>query len=61
MDRLQPKWEEEFNKVLPPLVASGQIKDKEHVYEGLESVGEAILAVQKGMNQGKAVVHVADD
>ncbi|PPQ64885.1 hypothetical protein CVT26_002603 [Gymnopilus dilepis] len=61
MDRLQPKWEEEFNKVLPPLVASGQIKDKEHVYEGLESVGEAILAVQKGMNKGKAVVHVADD
>lgn len=59
--RLEHKYREEFYKVLPPLVASGKIKYKEDVTSGLEKVGDVILAVQKGLNEGKAIVHVADD
>ncbi|KDR83259.1 hypothetical protein GALMADRAFT_239127 [Galerina marginata CBS 339.88] len=58
--RLYPKYNDEFFKVLPPLIASGEIKHKEHVYNGLDKVGEVILAVQKGTNTAKAIVHVAD-
>ncbi|KAF8883614.1 alcohol dehydrogenase [Gymnopilus junonius] len=61
VDRLREKWEEEFYKTVPPLVASGQIKFKEDMYNGLESVGDAILAVQKGTNKAKVVIHVADE
>ncbi len=57
---LAPKWEDEFNKVIPQRVASGDIKYREDKYQGLELVGDVILAVQKGLNKAKAVVHVAD-
>ncbi|KAJ3503200.1 hypothetical protein NLJ89_g8539 [Agrocybe chaxingu] len=57
---LEAKYIAEFYRELTPKVASGEIKYREHVYSGLESVGEAILAVQKGENKAKAVVHVAD-
>lgn len=57
---LAPKWEDKFNNVIPPKVASGDIKYREDIYRGLERVGEVILAVQKGVNKAKAVVHVAD-
>lgn len=57
---LAPKWANEFNKVIPSKVASGEIKYREDIYHGLERVGEVILAVQKGKNKAKAVVHVAD-
>jgi NADPH-dependent curcumin reductase CurA len=33
---------------------------KEHRYNGLESVGNAILDVQKGNNTGKALIVVAE-
>ncbi|KAH9479936.1 Zinc-type alcohol dehydrogenase-like protein PB24D3.08c [Psilocybe cubensis] len=59
--RLEAKYREEFYKVLPPLVASGEIKYSEDVYNGLDKVGDVILAVQKGTNKAKAVVHVADE
>ncbi|KAF8876980.1 alcohol dehydrogenase [Gymnopilus junonius] len=59
--RLEAKYEEEFYKVLPPLVESGKIKHKEEITNGLEKVGDVILAVQKGDNKAKAVIHVADD
>ena len=49
-----------FYEKVVPMVASGQIKWNEHVYEGLENVGDVILAVQKGDNTAKAVVKVAD-
>jgi len=58
---LEGKYNEEFYKTLPPLVASGKIKFQEEVSNGLESVGDVILAVQKGTNKAKAVVHVADE
>ncbi|KAF8952340.1 hypothetical protein BDZ97DRAFT_1756936 [Flammula alnicola] len=37
----------------------GQIK--EGVYNGLQTVEDVILAVQKGTNKAKAIIHVADD
>lgn len=58
--RIQDKYEEEFYHNVPPKVASGEIKYREHVWNGLENVGEAIIAVQRGTNTAKAVVHVAD-
>ncbi|KAF9554607.1 NAD(P)-binding protein [Agrocybe pediades] len=59
--RLEDKHGADFRREIPPLVASGEIKHKEHVWNGLEAVGDVILAVQKGINKAKAVVHVADD
>uniref|UniRef100_A0A8H8CGT4 Enoyl reductase (ER) domain-containing protein n=1 Tax=Psilocybe cubensis TaxID=181762 RepID=A0A8H8CGT4_PSICU len=59
--RLQDKYFDEFYKTIPPLVASGKIKHKEEVWEGLDKVGEFILAVQKGKNTAKAVIHVGDE
>ena len=55
------KYALEFHAFLAPKVASGEVKHKEHIFHGLQSEGDAILAVQKGANTGKAVVHVADD
>ena len=43
------------------MVASGQIKYTEDRSTGLQSVGEAILSVQKGTNTGKKVIIVAGD
>lgn len=48
-----------FYKQMAALVESGQMKWNECIYEGLEMVGEVILAVQKGDNTAKAVVKVA--
>ncbi|CAE7180927.1 unnamed protein product [Rhizoctonia solani] len=53
----QPKV---FYEKMVPLVANGQIKWNEHVFEGLDKAGDAILAVQKGDNTAKTVVKVAD-
>ncbi|KAF4617604.1 hypothetical protein D9613_006281 [Agrocybe pediades] len=61
VSRLHAKYDDEFYKTLPPLVASGKIKHREDVWNGLESVGDVMLAVQKGTNKAKAVVHVADE
>ncbi|KAF8879983.1 hypothetical protein CPB84DRAFT_1792920 [Gymnopilus junonius] len=53
VNRLEPKYNDEFYKVMPPLVATGKIRHKEDVTRGVEKV--------EGWNNGKAVVHVADD
>lgn len=58
---LFPKYLEQFYKDVPALVANGNIKHREHVWVGLDKVGEAMLAVQKGENKAKAVIHVADE
>ncbi|KAF9552478.1 alcohol dehydrogenase [Agrocybe pediades] len=52
--RLEPKYLAEFYKTVPPLVASGKIKHREQVFEGLETVGDVILAVQKDCNLSAA-------
>ncbi|KDR74142.1 hypothetical protein GALMADRAFT_157912 [Galerina marginata CBS 339.88] len=61
VSRLIPKYKDEFYTVLSPLVASGEIKHAEDISNGLDKVGEVLLAVQKGTNTAKAVIHVADD
>ena len=58
---LMPKWGAQFFAEISAKLVSGEIRYREHVYDGLAKGGEAILAVQKGFNNGKAVVHVADD
>ncbi|PPQ71686.1 hypothetical protein CVT26_007653 [Gymnopilus dilepis] len=59
--RIEGEYNEEFYKVMTPLVGSGQIKFKDEKWNGLQSVGDAFLAVQKGTNKAKVVIHVADD
>ncbi|KAJ3517320.1 hypothetical protein NLJ89_g590 [Agrocybe chaxingu] len=59
--RLEHKYNDEFYKKLTPKVARGDISHREHIYNGLEKLGEALLDVQKGKNTAKAVVHVAND
>ena len=59
--RLMPKYGAQFYTEMTTKVASGEIQHRQHVYDGLANSGEAILAVQKGLNSAKAVVHVADD
>ena len=59
--RLHPKYREEFYRTMPRLLASGKIKFREDITKGLENGGDALLAVQKGVNVGKAVILVAED
>ena len=59
--RLYPKYVAQFYAEMPPKVASGEIQHREHVYRGLAESGEAILAVQKGFNTAKAVIHIAEE
>ncbi|TFK49750.1 alcohol dehydrogenase [Heliocybe sulcata] len=57
---LLPRYEEEFYSVVPDKIAKGELKYTEDVSVGLETVGEAILSVQKGTNKAKKVIKVAD-
>ncbi|KAK7029595.1 hypothetical protein VNI00_014472 [Paramarasmius palmivorus] len=55
------KYKDEFYKTIPHLISEGQIRYTEELESGLEKVGEAILKQQKGQNNGKIVIHVADE
>ncbi|KAJ6488877.1 hypothetical protein C8R45DRAFT_993083 [Mycena sanguinolenta] len=59
--RLEAKYDKEFYEVIPPALASGELKYMEDVSRGLETVGDMILRVQEGRNTGKAVVVVAEE
>lgn len=59
--RLEEKYVEEFYTTVPAKLASGEIKYTEEIMRGLETVGHAMLAVQKGTNKAKLVVVVADE
>ncbi|KAF9040088.1 alcohol dehydrogenase [Panaeolus papilionaceus] len=59
--RLEENWGKKFWEYVAPRVASGEIKYKEQVYNGLDKEPQAILDVQKGNNTGKVVIHVADE
>ncbi|WP_340108046.1 NADP-dependent oxidoreductase [Pikeienuella sp. HZG-20] len=50
----------DFMAEVAPLVASGEIKTRETVTEGLASAPEAFMALLSGGNFGKAVVKVAE-
>ena len=58
---LLPKYEELFYEEMAKLVASGHIQFREDRSYGLEHAGQAILDVQKGRNNGKKVIVVAED
>ncbi|CCM00867.1 uncharacterized protein FIBRA_02913 [Fibroporia radiculosa] len=55
------KYDEEFYKTVPGMVARGEIKYLEDAKRGLEAAGDAILEVQSGKNKGKSVIIVADE
>lgn len=57
---LLPKYRDTFYAEVPALIASGEIKLREDLSKGLESAGEAILAVQRGTNAGRSVILVAE-
>ncbi len=49
-----------FQRDMGPWVASGQVKFREDVVEGLENAPQAFIGLLQGSNFGKLVVHVAD-
>lgn len=55
------KYREEFYKNIPEWITKGEIKYTEEVQDGLEKVGHAIVAQQKGQNIAKSVIKVADE
>ena len=59
MGMLEAEYRREFYEVMPKAISEGKIKWREEVWDGLEKMGEAILAVQKGENKAKVVVRVA--
>ncbi|KAF9002396.1 alcohol dehydrogenase [Hymenopellis radicata] len=58
---LEKKWQDEFYRVIPQKLASGEMKYKEDITVGLEQAGEAIRKVQTGENMGKSVIVVAQE
>jgi NADPH-dependent curcumin reductase CurA len=60
VDRLMPKYDAQFHTEMTTKVVSGEIQHRQQVYD-LPNSGEAIVAVLKGLNSAKAVIHVADD
>ena len=47
--------------MIPPLVIDGQFKYKEEVLYGLDKVGQALLSLATGANNGKIATVVSDD
>ena len=60
VDELEPKYGPDFVKTVAHLVASGQIKCKEHVWNGLDKFEEGLLSLFNGTNEGKAIIHVSE-
>ncbi|PBK87212.1 NAD(P)-binding protein [Armillaria gallica] len=58
---LTDKWKDEFYRVVPKKIASGEFKYAEDITNGLENAGEAIRRIQTGQNIAKSVVLVAED
>ena len=58
---LIPKYGTHFYSEMTTKILSGEIQHRQQVYDGLADSCEAIVAVLKGLNSAKAVVHVADE
>ena len=58
---LDAQFGPEFYRVVPPLVASGEIKYNEFKKNGLKAVGQMFADQQQGKNFGKAVIVVANE
>lgn len=61
VNNMPPEYVEEFYSKVPRWIANGQMKYLEDATKGLEYAGHALLDVQKGKNNGKSVVVVADE
>ncbi|GLB38790.1 putative N-terminal domain of oxidoreductase [Lyophyllum shimeji] len=59
--RLERQYDNDFYWNVPQMLGRGELKYSEEVWRGLEKVGDAILANQKGMNRAKLVIKVADE
>lgn len=58
---MEAKHAASFYAFVPPKVAKGEFKYREDARRGLGAVGQTLLDVQTGKNEGKAVIAVADD
>ena len=50
-----------FFAEITPLVAQGKIKVRVQRYEGIEQAGQALADVQRGDNNGKALVVISEE
>ncbi|KAJ3549404.1 hypothetical protein NM688_g5179 [Phlebia brevispora] len=53
-------YKPDFYREIPPKVARGEIKYREDIKHGLDKLPEAIFELQKGENEGKSVIIVAE-
>ncbi|THU92859.1 NAD(P)-binding protein [Dendrothele bispora CBS 962.96] len=60
-DYLYPKYNSEFNEIVPKWVLEGNMKYTEDQTQGLEFGGGALLELQIGKNTGKKVVVVVEE
>lgn len=58
---LAHKYEEDFYKIIPKRIASGEIKYTEDLTEGLQNAGHGLVSVLNGTNKGKKIIVVARD
>jgi len=56
----RPENTSDWREYAVPLVASGEIRYREQVVEGLENAPQALISLLTGSNEAKLVVHVAD-
>jgi NADPH-dependent curcumin reductase CurA len=42
------------------LFSQGSIKSKEHITEGIDQAGDALVGMLRGENFGKAILKIAD-
>ena len=61
VDKMLPKYEEQFYEEIPKRIASGEFKYLEEVTRGLQHATEVIRTVQRGANKGKSIVIVHDE
>ncbi|KAF5348458.1 hypothetical protein D9756_009558 [Leucocoprinus leucothites] len=59
--RLEPEYGEELYEIMPKVISEGKFIWREEIWEGLDKVGDAILAVQQGKNKAEMVVRVASE
>jgi len=59
--RLQDKYDHEFYETVPLWVSRGELKYREHIFDGLEKIDEALLALKQDNVHGKLAIRVASD